>query len=207
MMISDKAFNLIVQEETVGRAYYERTEIQPDWPGGSSGVTIGIGYDVGYCTPDQLAADWNGILPASMISELEDVAGVKGSPAHSHAQQLHGIVSVPWDAAIKVFSNVDVPRWTTSVLSALPNARLLSGDSLGALVSLAFNRGASFNLRGDRYREMRAIRDHMMGKNYTAIPTEIRLMKRLWPLGTADHVDLTNRREHEALLFEQGLVP
>ncbi len=206
MLISDRAFNLIVQEETGGRAYYERTEIQPDWPGGASGVTIGIGYDCGYCTPATLAADWDGILPASMISELEDVAGVKGSPARSHAQQLHGIVSVPWDAAIKVFSSVDVPRWTATVLNALPNARLLSKDSLGALVSLAFNRGTSFTLYGDRYREMRAIRDHMMGQNYTAIPAEFRSMKRLWPLGTANHTDLTNRREHEAILFEQGLA-
>jgi hypothetical protein len=46
----------------------------------------------------------------------------------------------------------------------------------------------------------------MMAKNYTAIPAEFRSMKRLWPLGTADHVDLTNRREHEAVLFEQGLA-
>jgi hypothetical protein len=194
-----------VQEETGGRAYYERTEIKPDWPGGASGVTIGIGYDLGYCTAAELAADWAGALPASMISELAGVVGIKGSPAHSHAQSLRGAVCVPWDAAIKVFTNVDVPRWTAAVLNALPNARLLSKDSLGALLSLTFNRGASFNLPGDRYREMRAIRDHMMGQNYTAIPAEFRSMKRIWPLGTADHTDLTNRREHEAVLFERGL--
>ncbi len=205
MLISQAAFDLIVQEETGGRAYYERRYLHPDWPRGVSGVTIGCGYDCGYQTADEIARDWGNILPASMVSELQGVAGIKGFPARSHAASLRGIVTVSWDAALKVFYNIDVPKYTAEVLNALPNARLLSRDSLGALVSLDFNRGDHFQSPGDRFLEMRNIRTHMMAENYGAIPAEFRSMKRIWPLGTEDHVDLTNRREHEALLFEKGL--
>ena len=206
-MISQAAFDLIVQEETGGRAYYEQRQVHPDWPGGASGVTVGIGYDCGYCTANQLTSDWTGIIPDSMIIQLRSVAGIKGSPAHSSAQLLHAGVMVPWASALKVFQNIDVPRWTNTVLKALPNADKLTGDCLGALVSLAFNRGASFTLPGDRYREMRTIKALMEAQNFAAIPAEFRSMKRIWPLNTPGHTDLTNRREHEAALFEKGLNP
>lgn len=38
MKISDKAFNLIVNEETGGLSYYLKTEQSTDWPGGASGA-------------------------------------------------------------------------------------------------------------------------------------------------------------------------
>lgn len=204
MLISQAAFDLIVQEETGGQAYYEKTEMHPDWPGGASGVTVGCGYDCGYSTPQQIAKDWGSVLPEAMVDALKSVAGIKGPPAHSHALGLCGLVSVPWDAALKVFAEIDVPRWTAKVIEQIQNAdRLLSPDSLGALVSLAFNRGASFTLPDDQYREMRDIRTHVVMLEFSKVPDDIRSMKRLWP-----HCeDLRNRRDHEAALFEKGLTP
>lgn len=204
-VISQAAFDLIVQEETGGRAYYEHRYLHPDWPRGGSGVTIGCGYDCGYQTSQDIARDWGGILPASMVTELQAVAGIKGPPARSHAASLHGIVCVPWDAAMKVFGSIDMPRYTAEVLNALPNARFLSPDSLGAIVSLDFNRGDHFQSSDDRYLEMRNIRAHMAAQNYNAIPAEFRAMKRIWPLGNSLHNDLCGRREREAVLFEKGL--
>ncbi len=204
MLISQAAFDFIVQEETGGEACYNQKETHPDWPGGASGVTIGCGYDLGYCTPQQIAADWNGYLAKEVIAQLQSVSGIKSSPAQSHAHELHGI-SIPWSAAIAVFLNIDVPRWTDAVVRQLPTAYKLPEDSLGALVSLAFNRGASFTLPGDRYKEMRAIRAEMGAQNFSDIPDQIRAMKRLWPLDTDEHKDLRNRRDHEATLFEKGL--
>lgn len=203
--ISKAAFDLIVNEETGGQAYYLHTEQHPDWPGGASGVTIGCGYDCGYTTKEQILIDWRDYLTAPMLAALQSVAGIKGSGASSRARALRYIVTVPWDAALAVFSKIDVPKWTGIVERALPNFSLLSGDSAGALVSLAFNRGASFNLAGDRYSEMRAIKAHMAARSFSAIPAEFRSMKRIWPPGAAGHADLTARREHEAVLFEQGL--
>jgi GH24 family phage-related lysozyme (muramidase) len=108
---------------------------------------------------------------------------------------------VPFDAAMAVFIERDMPKWEAIVTKALPNTDLLSGDSFGALVSLAYNRGASFSLNGDRYREMRSIHDHMASKNFAAIPADLRSMVRLWPT----MLGLRLRRQQEANLFEKGL--
>src|ERR1700678_3863445 len=99
--MSQKAFDLIVEEETGGEAYYNKTEIHPDWPGGASGVTIGVGYDCGYETPAQIGADW-AALPSAARASLQECAGITGSPASSRARELHA-VSVPWDLALNVF--------------------------------------------------------------------------------------------------------
>lgn len=202
MLISQKAFNLIINEETGGQSYYERTEQHPDYPGGSSGVTIGVGYDCGYETADSIQADWGPHLSADMVSHLRACAGIHSSPARALAHELRSKITVPWTVALNVFQSRDVPKWESIVARALPNTHLLTGDSFGALVSLAFNRGASFSLPGARYAEMRSIKTLMGLRKYTSIPEEIRGMKRLWKAGS----DLWNRREHEAKLFEEGLV-
>jgi GH24 family phage-related lysozyme (muramidase) len=84
----------------------------------------------------------------------------------------------------------------------LPNTGKLGPDSLGALVSLTYNRGASYPKAGERYKEMRAIKTHMTNKAYFKVPAEFRSMKRIWP----DVPGLQARREREAKLFELGLV-
>jgi hypothetical protein len=150
---SQAAIDLISSQEV-----YQAAIQKPEWPGGASGVTIGIGYDCVYSRPDQIAADWGDKLPAAMVHALESVAGIQGPSARSHAAELHGIVTVLWHVAMSVFTQRDMPKWESIVARALPNTDKLSGDSFGALVSLAYNRGASFNLPGDRYSEMRGIR-------------------------------------------------
>jgi len=199
---SAAAIDLIVSEEVSSQAIYQKLYQHPEWPGGASGVTIGIGYDCGYSTPSVIAGDWSDKLPAAMIKALQEVAGIHGSPASSHAHALRGAVTVPWDAAMAVFTERDMPKWESLVALALPNTDKLAPDSFGALVSLAYNRGASFAAPGDRYREMRAIHDHMACARFDEIPDEFRSMKRLWP----NMVGLRNRRDHEADLFGKGLA-
>lgn len=199
---SQAAIDLIVAEEVSSKAYYEAHYQHPEWPGGASGVTIGIGYDCGYSRPDTIAADWGNKLPAPMVKCLEDVAGIHGSPARSYAYQLRGAVTVPWDAAMAVFLQRDMPKWESIVAHALPNTDKLSADSFGALVSLAYNRGASFSNAGDRYTEMRNIKALMAAEQFDRIPDEFRHMKRLWPNVSG----LQHRRDHEAALFQKGLA-
>ena len=203
MPISQRAFNLIVQEETGGKTLYLARESHTDWPGGASGVTVACGYDCGYETKAQIVADWGPKLRADMVTELESVAGIHGSPAKALAHELATKVTIPWEVAIDVFTNRDVPAWEKIVKAPVPNTDKLSGDSFGALVSLAFNRGASFDLDGDRYIEMRYIKAAMEDENFHAIPHYFLSMRRLWPHGG----DLWNRRGHEAALFAEGLVP
>jgi len=202
MLISKKAFDLIVDEETGGKAFYNAREMHTDWPGGASGVTIGCGYDLGYATKAQIISDWGDKVRPDMLMELEECAGINGPPAHSLAHELFSKVLIPWEVALDVFTNRDVPKWEKITQQHLPNTDKLSGDSFGALVSLSFNRGPSYDNPGDRYTEMRNIKDHMERENFAAIPHEFRSMKRIWPLSA----DLRNRREHEAQLFEGGLT-
>lgn len=198
--ISQDAIDLIIREEVSSEAVYRKRYTRPEWPGHSSGVTIGIGYDVGYATPAQLRSDWKGLIPDSMITALTRACGVTGESAQPLTKALRSSVNVPWEAAIANFENTVLPRWIRTVKSKLPNADKLSPDCLGALVSLAYNRGPSFNNTGDRYREMRTIRALMSAGSFSGIPAQFRSMKRLWP-GSG----LVNRRENEAQLFERGL--
>lgn len=198
---SEKAIALIVSFEVTSQAFYEAKYRSTIWPEGSSGVTIGIGYDVGYVTKAQLTADWASLLPAEMIAKLATACGVKGIPARALAASLKSSVDVPWAAANTVFRQKNMPAYSAEVVRALPNTDRLSGDSFGALVSLTFNRGASYSRPGDRYREMRAIKAHMASGNLAAIPNEIRGMKRLWPTVNG----LKRRRDAEAALFAEGL--
>lgn len=207
MRSSPRAMNLIIEEETGGRVYYDKKERHPDWPGGRSGVTIGIGYDCGYETAAQIQADWGAVLNTSMLKLLMSVAGVHGSPAKALAHELaHAGVAVEWEQAMQVFERVDMPRWE-AIVSKLPGSDKLSPDSFGALVSLAFNRGASWDIPAShdhtgRYREMRQIKADVADGNLSNIPVQIRSMKRLWP----STKDLRDRRDHEATLFEAGMA-
>lgn len=198
--ISRAAVDLIVAEEVSSEAVYRKKYTRPEWPGFSSGVTIGIGYDVGYSTPARLESNWRGRIPDGMIQALKRACGVTGSPAKSLARALRSTVSVPWEAAIAEFREVEIPRWISKVQTALPNTDKLSADCLGALVSLAYNRGPAFSNTGDRFKEMRAIKYFMQTEQFDKIPDQIRAMKRLWP-GSG----LVARREREAKLFERGL--
>lgn len=198
---SSAAIDLIVAEEVTSEAVYMKKYTHPEWPGGASGVTVGIGYDCGYSTANTIQGDWGDKLPGFMVKALQDVAGIHGSPAHSHAYALRGVVNVSWTAAMAVFIGRDMPKWEGIVSRALPNTDKLAPDSFGALNSLTYNRGPSFDKPDDRYREMRAIKAHMASGQFAEIPDEIRAMKRLWP----NVMGLRNRRDHEAALFEKGL--
>ena len=202
MRSSPQAVAMIVSFEVSDEATYNKLYRPPTWPGGASGVTIGIGYDCGFETAAQIAADWSAYLTPDMISKLCGAAGMTGARAQVETHKLRTAVSVSWTAAMAVFQNHDMPKWEGLVEKALPNTELLSGDSFGSLVSLAYNRGASFSAAGDRYLEMREIHANMVSKNFAAIPANIRAMVRLWP----NVAGLITRRRQEADLFQKGLT-
>ncbi|MGD5523864.1 hypothetical protein QUS88_22505, partial [Xanthomonas citri pv. citri] len=112
--ISRASFDLIVEEEVSGREAYERKYIRPETPGGASGVTVGIGYDCGYYSASQIRQDWGGHLPPAMVKALAICAGIKGDAAYAACEQVKHLVSVPWDAAIAVFSEVSFPKYLAS---------------------------------------------------------------------------------------------
>jgi hypothetical protein len=201
MRSSKAAFDLIVAEEVSSRETYTKKYRRPEWPGEQSGATIGIGYDLGQTEAGTIRADWGGLVPPDMLAAMVSASGKKGDAGKRATAVIRSSVDIPWDLAIGVHEDSVVPRWEAKLEKALPNTDLLSPDCFGALLSLIFNRGTSFNSTGDRYKEMRAIKAHMKAKDFQQIPAEIRGMKRLWPKAAG----LRKRRDKEADLFEKGL--
>lgn len=202
LTISQTAFDLIVTEEDSSEAYYTRHYQHFEWPDGASGPTIGIGYDCGYVTAAEATADWQGIADAPALAAIVAACGLKGAAAHAFVAAHGASVTIAWDQAIAEFRGRELPKWIAHVSADLPNCATLSPDSFGALVSLSYNRGCSYDLPGPRYAEMRAIKAHMGAKNFSAVPADILAMQRLWPRGS----DLWSRRAHEAALFQKGLA-
>lgn len=199
--LSPAAEILILNAEVGSQAEYKP---RPAWPGGASGVTVGIGYDLGYAGPGQVAADWGPYLDGGTVKRLQQVAGIKGNDARIRAQALQD-VSVPWGPAKAVFDSRDIPRAIAATRQAFPGADALPGDSFGVLVGIVFNRGSLVSSTDPRRIEMLQIRDALAEARPADIPAYIRAMKRLWPAGT-DQDGLRTRRDAEASLFAAGLA-
>ena len=201
MISSQAAFDLIVAEEVSSQEVYTKRYRRPEWPGASSGPTVGIGYDLGQTDSKTIRADWLGIVSKPMLDVMAGCSGATGLAGKTKTAQVRNLIDIPWESALAVHKQCVVPRWEARVKAALPNTDKLSGDCFGALLSLVFNRGPSFNSPGDRYREMRAIKQHMTTREFHKIPAEFRSMKRLWP----NLIGLQKRRDREADLFAKGL--
>lgn len=204
--ISSRARDVIVRFEVSGERRYNAAYRKPIWPKGESGVTIGIGYDIGYCTRERLAEDWAGILSEASVASLGPACKVTGAAANGLLPFLQGI-DVSWTAALQQFDRF-VPFVAGETVHAFPRSEQLSADSFGALVSLVYNRGSAMNSRGsdslDRRKEMRVVKELIAAGNYAEIAGQIRSMKRIWQ-GDPNARGLLDRRELEARLFEMGL--
>lgn len=203
LQTSQDGEDLIVTEEDGGQLYYQKHYTHYEWPEGASGPTIGIGYDCGYSTAKEIHDAWSGILPDAMVASLMRAAGLKGQAAAEFVREHRNSVTITWDQAMAEFDSRELPKWEDLCRKAIPNYGLLPGDCAGAIDSLAYNRGAGgFNATGDRYREMRSIRNFIASKQFNLVPAQYLSMRRLWPVGG----DLWRRREHEAALFQRGLT-
>jgi GH24 family phage-related lysozyme (muramidase) len=198
---SPRAIAMIERFEIGSAAAYQP---HPSWPGGASGLTIGIGYDLGYVSTNQVATDW-GCLPDSCLHRLQSYAGRTGTAAKV-LQSAAADLSIPLSDAQRVFEASDIPRTSKLVMISFANASQLTPDSFGALVSLVFNRGAGMvDTKPANRLEMRQIRDAMAASDFDLIPGLIRSMKRLWQGHGLD--GLLARRDAEADLFKAGLTP
>jgi hypothetical protein len=195
--ISRRGIKAIIAWETGGEHEYNP---QPEWPGEASGITIGVGWDLGHTPATETARAWGPHLPVETLAALVGVSSRKGKEAQTILPLVRHF-TIPWSAALVVFEEVTIPTWYLRTLRIWPQVQALPGDCAAALVSIVFNRGP--NLSGDRRREMLRIQELLRVNELAQIPDQIRAMKRLWP----DTRGLRRRRDEEAELFESGLVP
>ncbi len=200
--IPTRAVAFIAREEVSSRQYYDTKCARPTWPGGASGVTIGVGYDLGY--QGKFDADWSDLLTPAQMDALRPWLGRQGATASAGPAQLQAI-SIPWHAAWTVFIRRSLPGEITLTRATFHGPVAPPPLCLGVLVSLVYNRGTSMTdssqSPGNR-KEMRDIRDAVAAGRLGDVPAALRAMKWLWPEGNG----LRDRREREAKLFEEGLA-
>jgi hypothetical protein len=207
--ISKRASSLIIFSEVSGVSQYQQRFHKPTWPGGNSGVTIGIGYDIGFVNLKEFSADWADYLDRGVFRALAECCGLYGERAHAALSNISHI-DVPWSVANRQYEERVQPVRIGETEAALRNSDLLSADSLGALVSLVYNRGAAGFLvpqskdAAGRFREMRNIRELMAAKRFAEIPAQLLSMGRLWQRSPSGE-GLVLRRKLEAQLFSLGL--
>jgi len=206
-MLSKKSLDLILEFEVGGgENYYNKFLKNPAWPEGQSGVTIGVGYDLGYVNKSEFSEDWKE-LPKEIFDRLYKVVGIKGYNAKNLIRGLKDII-IPWDLSLKVFNNKTVTKFWNLTKETFPNFDNLPEDAKGGLVSLVFNRGNA--LEGDRRREMKLIRDGMKitttydQKALSFMANQIRNMKRIWAGGSIEK-GMSRRRDAEAKLIEESI--
>jgi len=206
-MLSKKSLDLILEFEVGGgENYYNKFLKNPAWPEGQSGVTIGVGYDLGYVNKAEFSEDWKD-LPKDIFDRLYKVVGIKGYNAKNLIRGLRDI-SIPWELSLQVFNNKTVNKFWNLTKDTFPNFDKMPEDAKGGLVSLVFNRGNA--LEGDRRREMKLIRDGMAitpifdQKALSFIANQIRNMKRIWAGGSIEK-GMNRRRDAEAKLIEESL--
>ena len=191
------AASLTLRWEVTSPSFYTKRLELPIWPGGSSGVTWGIGDDGGHQTRSVSVADWQ---THGQVDRLGGTAGITGRAAQAALPRFRDI-STPFDHASQVFEERSLVEYERRTERAFRHGFVdLRPNACAALVSLVYNRGAA--MTGDSRREMRNLRDNCVPKqDYACIASELRSMKRLWR-GTVNENGLSARREAEAILAE-----
>src|SRR5687767_7884667 len=201
MIVSTKSLELIIEEEVSSKEVYNKKYQNPIWPGGDSGVTIGIGYDLGFNNTADITNAWGLHISTPDLNLLLSVKKLTGQAARN---ALAGVksVKIPYDIALKVFYQVSMPVFSKKVKRIYPGAEKLPPDAQGALLSLVYNRGESLDPNKSSRREMRNIVPLVASGNLNGIAREIRSMKRLWDPKKLP--GLIKRREKEAVLVENA---
>jgi len=199
-MISKKAIDLIIQHEVGGRAVYEKKYQKPIWAGGESGLTIGLGYDVGYAKEADLFSDWSA-LNLNFLNAMKRFCGVKGEVVKTMMRGEVLNVVIPYNMAYDVFVKKSLPKYYAMTKKIYPQLDSLNEDTRGALVLMVYNRGAK--LDGDSRKEMKAIVELVAKQDYDGIAEQIERSKRLWENRGLD--GLVIRRENEADLIRDSI--
>lgn len=199
MIVSKKSIDALIVFEVTSKAFYEKRYQNPIWPGGESGVTIGIGYDLAFPSAKQVADTWGPLISATDLQLLQSVRGKAGINAKAAIDGVKS-VKIPFDKAIQVFHLATLPVEAGKTKRLYPGVEKLPPDAQGALVSLIYNRGTK--TEGESRREMKKIIELVANGNLAGIAGEIRSMKRLW--NEATQRGLITRREKEAQMVENA---
>jgi hypothetical protein len=196
LKVTESGMDLIVHFEVGGSSYYKKVYQRPIWAKGASGVTVGIGYDLGYNTRCQIQKDWGDILPKKMVDALKSCAGIKGSASRIHQQRIKYIVNIPLDDAMKVFIKRTVPRFAQLAKTSFKTIEKADPFIQDMMLSQTFNRGAS--TKGNSRRHVLWQSRASAKGQYYALPIYCRDSKIIWANQPSIRRGIWRRRDAEA---------
>lgn len=161
----------------------------------NSGVTIGLGFDCGHVTRQEIITVWKDFVTPSQLIALANTAGKTKINAVAALKTLEGL-EIPIESALKVFYKYTLPKFCRETYKAYPAVIKLHPVEQSTFVGLVYNRGAG--LDGPRRLEMKELVKAIEKDNDKEMGGIIRKMKRLWVGITG----LLRRRDTEADLIE-----
>ncbi len=202
--IAQAAIDLITMEEIGAEypgdhRYYDKDLIHPTWPGGDSGITVGVGYDLGQMSKENIQQDWQGKVNGNYLITMMGCSGLTGQRAKIALNNTVKQITIPYEVAMQVFDQSDLPRSYKQAARVYPGLENLNPETIGAIVSLVFNRGAA--LQGHNREGMAALVPLVAKADYTGIANTIEAMKTLWP----ETSGLYKRRINEANLIRNSI--
>ena len=189
----------------------------PHWPSSTSGLTIGMGYDLDHQNDQLLKKEWGKVLSPDALAKLSDYTpsiNAKGkqvpkkkNPSKAALVATKDVV-IKYDDAVKVYEDKILPRYQAMANKAFPGFVSLDPYTQGALLSMVYNRGDSYTLKKGtkqakalRKKHFMEIREAVMKHDTKAIEAVLRAMK-------SEHNDpetkkgLYRRRDAEADLIK-----
>jgi hypothetical protein len=202
--VSPAAVDLIVRQEIISPAYYDRKLQGFACPGDRSGPTCGIGSDLGVHTPTRIRADWS-IHP--QVGRLVQGSGKIGFAACRAYRAANADVRTPFALAEEVFATRMLPAYHALAARTFADGwDSLPPNAQGALVATVYVRGASMrDAPGSHMRtEMRQLRDECVpaGDVQCIARAHLAMCQRF--AGRADAAGLCNRFRATAALAVQA---
>lgn len=164
----------------------EGVPVHPYWPKGRSGITIGVGRDLGQHSEKELKADWSRLGPDT-LKTLRSAVHKSGADAQLLLPELKSI-DIPKDVSLSVFRDSLGDTYYPNTVQLFPGLLRLPTEAQVALVSVVFNRGKALGRDPDwktakeldQRWEMRRLQDDVRRGDLFAIYIRLGTMKRLW---------------------------
>jgi len=153
MAVSENALKLILDFEVGGgESYYNKKARFPIWPGGASGITIGIGVDLGHIKKVDFDTHVSPYYEETQIDRLIACIGITGKPGSVDSEtKMKDLVETVSDCelsfshAMEIHENFTIPLYYERTKKTFKGFDTLPEDVQGAIVSLVFNRGTKLD--------------------------------------------------------------
>jgi hypothetical protein len=190
----------------------EKAPLHPYWPQGASGITIGVGWDLGQHSKEQLAARW-AKLPRDDVVLLHTASGKQGGAAAKLLDTKMKAVTIPRAVSLEVLQQEIVETLYPDVVRAFPGFEVLPAGAQVAILSVVFNRGSGMGRDPDWLKattvdarwEVRRFRADIERRDMYAIYAHLDTMKRLWR-GTKTPGVVIRRRDEQSLVRPYALA-